>query len=175
MSFLLSLFEILNKGGWVAWCLAILSFVMWFALGCRHLILKRERLTQFFQILNRVKEENLNDLQLKIESLRHEFLASLEGHKQTLRSIVVVAPLLGLLGTVIGMIETFESLQDSALFSQSGGIAGGISQALITTQMGLVVAIPGLLLGRRFDKIQENYESEVDQYIGRLNLEGGKL
>ncbi|MDZ7829411.1 MAG: MotA/TolQ/ExbB proton channel family protein [Halofilum sp. (in: g-proteobacteria)] len=42
------------------------------------------------------------------------------------------------------MIETFESLGDMSLFSQSGGIAGGISQALFTTQLGLAVAIPGM-------------------------------
>ncbi|MFB6261086.1 MAG: MotA/TolQ/ExbB proton channel family protein, partial [Thiohalorhabdaceae bacterium] len=65
---------------------------------------------------------------------------------------------LGILGTVTGMIETFDSLQEMKLFTQSGGIAGGISQALFTTQMGLVVAIPGLivhgLLRRRQRAIQ---------------------
>jgi biopolymer transport protein ExbB len=91
-------------------------------------------------------------------------------HRQTVRSIVVVAPLLGLLGTVIGMIETFESLQDSALFSQSGGIAGGISQALITTQMGLVVAIPGLLLGKKLDRKEESLNGFIGEAVSYESL-----
>ena len=67
-------------------------------------------------------------------------------------TIVAVAPLMGLLGTVVGMIETFDSLGDMSLFAQSGGIAGGISQALFTTQMGLAVAIPGLIIGGMLDR-----------------------
>jgi len=76
--------------------------------------------------------------------------------------IVIIAPLTGLLGTVSGMIETFDSLADMALFSQSGGIAGGISEALFTTQMGLAVAIPGLLVGRMLKRKQTSLEEELE-------------
>jgi biopolymer transport protein ExbB len=78
-------------------------------------------------------------------------------------SVVSIAPLLGLLGTVAGMIETFDSLGDMSLFSQSGGIAGGISQALFSTQMGLCVAIPGVIVGRLLDRRQRRLEDELDQ------------
>ncbi len=78
-------------------------------------------------------------------------------------AVVVIAPLTGLLGTVSGMIETFDSLADMALFSQSGGIAGGIAEALFTTQMGLAVAIPGLLVGRLLRRKQEALASELAQ------------
>jgi biopolymer transport protein ExbB len=61
------------------------------------------------------------------------------------------------------MIETFDSLGNMSLFSQSGGIAGGISQALFTTQMGLVVAVPGLIIGKMLDRQQDNLERELDQ------------
>jgi biopolymer transport protein ExbB len=77
--------------------------------------------------------------------------------------IVTVAPLVGLLGTVAGMIETFDSLGDMTLFSQTGGIAGGISQALFSTQMGLCVAIPGVIIGRLLDRRQRQFEEELDQ------------
>ncbi|MCZ7581975.1 MAG: MotA/TolQ/ExbB proton channel family protein [Deltaproteobacteria bacterium] len=80
-----------------------------------------------------------------------------------MRSIVAAAPLAGLLGTVSGMIETFQSLGDMSLFSQSGGIAGGISQALITTQMGLAVAVPGMIAGRLLDRRQRFMEFELAQ------------
>lgn len=87
----------------------------------------------------------------------------LNTHKTLIKSLVAVAPLLGLLGTVDGMIETFNSLGDMALFSSTGGIAGGISKALFTTQMGLVISIPGLIAGRIMDKRQANLVRELDQ------------
>jgi biopolymer transport protein ExbB len=60
------------------------------------------------------------------------------------------------------MIETFDSLAEMALFTQSGGIAGGISEALFTTQMGLAVAIPGLLVGRVLKRKQTALEDELE-------------
>jgi biopolymer transport protein ExbB len=61
------------------------------------------------------------------------------------------------------MIETFDSLAEMSLFSQSGGIAGGISEALFTTQMGLIVAVPGVLLGRILDRRAERLAEEIEQ------------
>jgi biopolymer transport protein ExbB len=84
-------------------------------------------------------------------------------HRMLVRSLIGVAPLLGLLGTVDGMIETFNSLGDMALFSQSGGIAGGISKALFTTQMGLAISIPGLMIGRVIERKERNIYRELDQ------------
>jgi biopolymer transport protein ExbB/TolQ len=60
-------------------------------------------------------------------------------------AMIAAAPLLGLLGTVAGMIGTFESLAGSAAQSMEG-LAGGISEALLNTEAGLAVAIPALLL-----------------------------
>ena len=79
------------------------------------------------------------------------------------RSIVILAPLLGLLGTVSGMIEMFDALPESAFYAQSGGIAGGISKALFTTQMGLAVAVPGMVVGRILEKRQSMIARELDQ------------
>ena len=75
------------------------------------------------------------------------------------------APLLGLLGTVTGMIETFDSLATMQLFSRSGGIAGGVAQALVSTQMGLAVAIPGVLAGKMLDDRQHQLEGELDELL----------
>ena len=77
-------------------------------------------------------------------------------------SLVIAAPLAGLLGTVTGMIETFDGLGQGALFAASGGVAGGISQALLTTQMGLVVAVPGVIVGRLLDRRQRGLEADLD-------------
>ena len=79
------------------------------------------------------------------------------------RTLVVLAPLAGLLGTVTGMIETFESLASMALFTQGGGVAGGIATALLTTQMGLAVAIPGLVVGRLLDRRALHLGDELEE------------
>jgi biopolymer transport protein ExbB len=69
-------------------------------------------------------------------------LKRLEKDLVVLAALTAAAPLLGLLGTVAGMIETFDAV--SAAGDTAGRVASGISQALITTQFGLVVAIPGV-------------------------------
>ena len=68
---------------------------------------------------------------------------------------VSAAPLLGLLGTVTGMLTTFAALSEGSGGDQTmSAIAGGISEALVTTMTGLVIALPGLffqyVLGRKF-------------------------
>ena len=89
------------------------------------------------------------------------FDADLKRFSRLTVTLVEVAPVLGILGTVTGMIETFDSLQEMKLFTQSGGIAGGISQALFTTQMGLVVAIPGLVVHGMLRKRQRAIQMEL--------------
>jgi len=102
----------------------------------------------------------------------YSYRKDLSKYKNLVKTVVVVAPLIGLLGTVIGMIETFDSLASMSLFSQSGGIAGGISQALFTTQLGLVVAVPGLVIGRILDKKAANMELDLEQLTDILCSEG---
>jgi len=63
----------------------------------------------------------------------------------------------------MGMIETFDALQNSAMFGQGASISGGISKALFTTELGLVVAVPGLILGRVLDKKEDKFELEFEQ------------
>ena len=77
--------------------------------------------------------------------------------------LAAIAPLLGLLGTVTGMIDTFDIL---SLFGTGNarGMAGGISEALITTQTGLLVAIPGLYMKGVLDRRAKN----LQQHIARV-------
>lgn len=67
------------------------------------------------------------------------------------RVIVALLPLLGLLGTVTGMIESFETLS-AAGGSDPGGLTGGISAALLTTLAGLVTALPGVFAVHRLER-----------------------
>ncbi len=84
-------------------------------------------------------------LEVKLDEAVLREIPRLEWGLTTIKILAAVAPLLGLLGTVVGMIETFQSI---TLFGTGDPqlMAGGISQALVTTALGLVVAIPLLFL-----------------------------
>ncbi len=162
------------------------TLVMWFAIGYRFATLKRGTKRGVRNLLARAeKGKKASDDGILVRALQQGITLKASAASQDLRSllddafwqeerdlgkynvlittIVLSAPLLGLLGTVIGMIETFDSLGDMSLFSQSGGIAGGISQALITTQMGLAVAIPGLVVNGALNRRQKDIELELAQ------------
>src|SRR5690554_6392512 len=86
------------------------------------------------------------------ESIEHEasqVIHELERFLNLLRTIVTTPPLLGLLGTVIGMIKVFAEIQLAGV-GNAGNLAGGISEALITTAAGLSIAIPALICHRYF-------------------------
>lgn len=131
--------DFIASGGFVMPPLALAAAVLWYALGWRMVTLGRSNVARLFALPPRDETWWF----IEAECRRYSTLV---------RTIVMVAPLAGLLGTVAGMIETFDALGDMSLFSQSGGIAGGIAQALVTTQMGLAVAIPGLVAGRLLDR-----------------------
>lgn len=78
-----------------------------------------------------------------------------------LASIASVSPLLGLLGTVLGMIEVFSELMNAS-GQQVPALAGGISEALVTTAAGLGVAIPALLFVGHFERRVERLVAEIE-------------
>jgi biopolymer transport protein ExbB len=84
-----------------------------------------------------------------IEDVGRHVTLSLEKNLNTLGTIAAIAPLLGLLGTVIGMIKVFAVITTEGVGNPET-LAGGISEALITTATGLVVAIPTLIFYRYF-------------------------
>jgi biopolymer transport protein ExbB len=85
-----------------------------------------------------------------IHDTGRQVVADMERYLDTLGTIASVTPLLGLLGTVIGMIDVFSVIMDAGV-GNPGVLAGGISKALITTAAGLSVAIPTLMFHRYFN------------------------
>ncbi len=182
---ILRLWSYLVAGGWVMPPLVLVGLLLWYLLTLRWLALRGksnghlsaaiaalergEHPAPKRGVLGHAVQRLYGALPRSLYTLR-EVQASLVldrlslGHlRKPIRVLVTVAPLLGLLGTVSGMIETFASLGESVLFSRSGGIAGGISIALVSTQMGLLVAIPGLLAGRVLDARQHLIEGQLDR------------
>ena len=85
-----------------------------------------------------------------IQDTGRQVVSHLERYLNTLGTIAAIAPLLGLLGTVIGMIDVFGVIMQAGV-GNPGVLAGGISKALITTAAGLSVAIPALMFHRYFN------------------------
>ncbi|MEC9248355.1 MAG: MotA/TolQ/ExbB proton channel family protein, partial [Pseudomonadota bacterium] len=112
---------------------------------------------------NRPREE----IKEIIEEVGRHIAFDLARYLNILGTIAAVAPLLGLLGTVFGMIEVFTAITISGL-GQSGELAGGISQALVSTAAGLAVAIPALMFHRFF-------LGKVENLVIAMEQEGMKL
>jgi biopolymer transport protein ExbB len=87
-------------------------------------------------------------------------VAKMERGLSMLQSVAAIAPLIGFLGTVLGMIKSFESMGQTGNASQ---VAIGISEALITTAAGLIVAIPASFLKNYFANRINNYVYEMEE------------
>ena len=83
-------------------------------------------------------------------------------------AVANVAPLFGLLGTVLGMIESFAAISGDSTMGQPELLAGGISQALVTTAAGLMTAIPAYLAFTYFSGKTEGYLSEIDRLCSKV-------
>jgi biopolymer transport protein ExbB len=167
-------FDYLQDGGSVMWPLALATALAWYAIGYRFLVLNRRVLAEareaVMPVAHSLRGHAGVDKDLVGAALGLSFGPfedRLGRFRVLLSALVVAAPLLGLLGTVSGMMETFGSLGDGALHSVGGGIAAGVSEALITTQMGLAVAIPGLLVGR----VLSRREDRLREKLGALRHE----
>jgi biopolymer transport protein ExbB len=121
-------------------------------------------------IYSKYSGDNPEDLESQLEDILAKATPPLEKNLSVIKLLAAVAPLLGLLGTVIGMIETFQAI---TLFGTGDPklMAGGISQALVTTMLGLIAAVPLLfvhnILDSRSRAISQIYE---EQAIGLLAL-----
>lgn len=181
--------SLMNTGGAVMWVLFVLNLALWYGLGFRYLTLRRGTQGNVRRLV--AKHEKRGEAQAMRGLLDYAAADAIAAAKEAhsigvscrnfvmdalspymmvvgsystlVKTIVVLAPLVGLLGTVIGMIETFDALQSSSMFAQGNSISGGISKALFTTELGLVVAVPGLIIGRILDKQEERYELEFEQ------------
>ena len=111
----------------------------------------------------RINEETLRGT---FESAGRAAVHRMEKYLNTLGTIAQSAPYLGLLGTVIGMIEIFAS--QSPTGNNPAQLAQGISIALYNTAFGLIVAIPTLILYRYFRGLVEQYTLDMEQAANRL-------
>jgi biopolymer transport protein ExbB len=105
-------------------------------------------ISRIFEVAIEARGTPREQIKERVEEVGRREAAELERYVPVVATVASVGPLLGLLGTVVGMIMTFEAIEQGGI-SQMEFVAGGIGQALITTFGGLVVAIPAVV-GHRF-------------------------
>ncbi len=167
--------SILLRGGWVLLPLFLIGWLGWFLMFERYgyyLMLKGRSTSTFFKDLDafgeeaafaRLKKRRFGYFLALVENIReyrkdgpvavrnamlatrHNLDVSLSKSLKTIATCASIAPLLGLLGTVSGMVHTFETIQKFG-FGNPVLLADGISEALLTTQAGLLVAFPLMLV-----------------------------
>lgn len=138
---------------------------------------KNNPLGRVLMVYNQEKDEDIETLELKLGEAVLKETPALERFLTLLKIIATVAPLMGLLGTVTGMITVFQAI---TLFGTGDPqvMAGGISGALVTTVMGLWVAIPVVLLHTlvktRSDRIIHILEEQTTGLIAQQSEASGK-
>lgn len=111
------------------------------------------------------------EFRLALESSAQAELPLLKRFGTLFETVISVAPLLGLLGTILGLIDAFAALQIGDVGrTQASGVTGGISEALISTAAGLVVAIFTLLFANAFRSLYRRQMALIQEYGGQLEL-----
>jgi len=175
---------LLETGGIIMWPLAATSFLVWFLLIYRLLDLRLHNFSSDMDVLFLGRQlsmgediqttsqfRNLQGIQLNLFEQLCQFPSQVLGKglnsaikecekhilsdKSVVRTLIHIAPLLGLLGTVWGMIVTFQVLSVVGT-SEPKLLAHGISQAMLTTQAGLLIAVPSIFVEKRATK-KENW------------------
>ncbi len=183
-------FERINQGGFVGYIILII-LALGIAMGVlQFLFLRNESQTvdnelntgnysesstlgKLNTIYSKYKGDNPEELEAQLEDVLARAAPALEKNLSIIKLLAAVAPLLGLLGTVIGMIETFQAI---TLFGTGDPklMAGGISQALVTTMLGLIAAVPLLfihnILDSRSRAITQIYEEQAIGYVASSSV-----
>jgi len=125
-----------------------------------------EVLASGLRAVNAEPQISEEDLRASMENVGRQVAHRLEHYLSALGTIASTAPLMGLFGTVVGMIEIFGSQTPGA--GNPAQLAHGISIALYNTAFGLIVAIPSLIFWRYF-------RARVDEYLMTLELDADRL
>jgi len=166
----MSIYSFINNGGAIAWIICGLSVIGLWQIAWKfitiHRFWKRERTTLPEKILGKLRNVEANSI-VMLELIRTETscaFAPLEKGITTISTIASTAPLLGLLGTVMGIFETFGMMAKQGT-ADPQALAGGINIALITTIVGLIVAIPHVVSYNYFISRIDSERNEIENEI----------
>ena len=154
MVFLNSVLNLLDSGGDVLWLILIVSVCLW-ALICERLIFFRFVFPQLQkQWINEWLQGGYSNHKVAFYIRRFilsEAKISMEKTLSIIKMLIAICPMLGLLGTVVGMIQVFDVMAVTGN-GNARSMAAGISQATISTMAGMVIAISGLYFHKLIEK-----------------------
>jgi biopolymer transport protein ExbB len=173
-----------TTGGWVMWAMVTLSLVIYFSAAellmssyhrgltkatdavLRDWVAKPDTAPASVRELVRYTQDEIRsvtDIEGRFREVEATRVTDLDRRIQFLNVLVISAPLFGLLGTVLGMLLTFKAIGIGGS-SASEIIAKGISEALVATQTGMMVAIPGLVMA----SVAKRWRNEYVAFLARL-------
>ncbi|AVH67380.1 biopolymer transporter ExbB [Nostoc sp. 'Peltigera membranacea cyanobiont' 213] len=128
-------------------------------------------LARIFLAALELEEPNPEEFRLALESEAQAEIPVLKRFQNIFETIIGLAPLLGLLGTVLGLIASFASLNLGDVGgTKTTGVTSGISEALVSTASGLIVAIFTLLFANTFRGLYQRQIALIQEYGGQLEL-----
>ena len=124
--------------------------------------------TMYHLLKNNITQAKERYLREEVLRLSQERLEYYDSNLDTLKVIAMVAPLLGLLGTVFGMIDAFQQMEIAGNNINPSTLSGGIWEALLTTAVGLSVAIPTVLFESYFRATNEKLKINIEHSVTKL-------
>lgn len=168
------LVDFINAGGSITWILVAMNVIGLSLIIWRLFILRdfKKRIDSEAQILAVYMKKQFNTTKLLdhidlVKDAVSQRVHELEMGMTSIKVIATTAPLLGLLGTVIGIYEAFQVISSTGL-QDPGKFASGISYALITTIVGLIVAIPHYIAHNYLSGELDSLEIRMEKHIGPM-------
>lgn len=173
-----SLIEYIHLGGYVMYILVFLNIIGLSILLWKFIQIQIENkraqkiVTNIFNEVQKEHSTSFKNLEDEIYNKATRYLLSCESGMNTIKIIATIAPILGLLGTVIGVLSSFETIAAAGFASGANSFASGISLALITTVGGLIVALPHYVgynyLSGSFTRLEAKFEQLI---VNRMTRE----
>jgi len=161
-----------QRGGGVLWAILLTSIIMWFFILDRYRFLlfeseaKRKMMLEHYRNKTWCEDAPIDYLRSRIIN---RFETLLDRHLKLITVFVDVLPLLGLLGTITGMIKVFDVITVFGV-GNARGMAGGISEALITTMAGLVTALSGFYFSANLKAISAKKTHAFEAQLNNMDL-----
>lgn len=161
--------SLLVQGGWVMLPIFLVGFYAWTLLLERFFAYRRAKSgkewgirAQFRSVISRNAPLGRNAVRHALDAARHSVDVDFSRSFPSISICAALAPMLGLLGTVSGMVHVFDTIQSFG-FGNPVLLADGISEALLTTQAGLLVAFPLVVANNQLIARIENMKSSADR------------
>ena len=170
------IYEYIQAGGWIMYILVIFNIIGLAIMASKFFIFRKQK-KKSSEIADKMSDQIRPFIQGKgpdtiIEITKQEiaaYISNIERGLNTIKIIASVSPLLGLLGTVLGVLVAFQIMAQKGM-SDPSFFAQGISMALITTVGGMIVAIPHLIGHNYLVGVLDNIESNLEKKILRQVL-----